>query len=97
MNGVATTFASFVPSLGGYMTFIGGPHGYCPFGSPVTSTVLRSSGSLFTGSQPVINVFSGNITQFNNPYASPLLIFVRYPPHPIFFTYGIPIVAERLD
>ncbi len=71
-NGISTTNASFIPGLGGYMTFIRGDRTAITFGSPPSVTVLRSTGSLFTGNQPGINVISGQIIPVNNPYASAL-------------------------
>jgi hypothetical protein len=71
-NGITTTLTSFDPSLGGYMTFVRGNRTAITFGSPVSSTVLRTTGTLFTGNQPDINIVSGEIIPVNNPYASPL-------------------------
>lgn len=71
-TGITTTLTPFDISLGGYMIFIRGNRTAITFGSPVSNTVLRSAGSLFTGNQPNINLVSGNITPVNNPYASPL-------------------------
>ena len=54
------------------MTFIRGDRTANAVASPVTSTILRTKGVLFTGTQTPINVVAGQITPYNNPYASPL-------------------------
>ena len=69
-TGIAGTIYDFDPAAGGYMTFIRGNRQSKNYTSPVTSTVLRTTGRLFTGSQPAINVRSGKILPVNNPYAS---------------------------
>lgn len=69
---VASLLNSFNVGLGGYMTFIRGDRTATYFGAPVTQTVLRTTGNLFTGNQPAINVLSGRIIPVNNPYASSL-------------------------
>ena len=71
-TGITTTLIAFDASLGGYMTFVRGNRTAITFGSPVSSTVLRTTGSLFTGNQPDINVVSGKIIPVNNPFASAL-------------------------
>lgn len=68
--GIPSTSTPFDASLGGYMTFVRGDRSATVFGSPVTSTVLRSSGALFTGSQPNIVAKTGKFIPVNNPYAS---------------------------
>ena len=70
--GISSTLNLFDPPAGGYMTFIRGNRLANSFASPVSATVLRTAGTLFTGSQAPINVISGDIIPVNNPYASPL-------------------------
>lgn len=53
------------------MLFIRGDRSATALSSPVTSTVLRTSGILNTGSHG-INVLSGKIVPVNNPFASAL-------------------------
>ena len=71
-TGITTTLTPFSPGPGGYMTFIRGDRTANTFASPVTSTILRSTGVLYTGTQTPITVIPGQITPYNNPYASPL-------------------------
>ena len=71
-TGITTTLLPFAPALGGYMTFIRGDRTANAVASPVTSTILRTKGVLFTGTQASIDVVAGQITPYNNPYASPL-------------------------
>ena len=68
--GISSTTSAFNSSLGGYMTFVRGDRSATVFGSPVTSTVLRSNGALFTGAQPDIVAKTGKFIPVNNPFAS---------------------------
>ena len=68
--GISSTTSAFNSSLGGYMTFVRGDRSATVFGSPVTSTVLRSNGALFTGAQPDIVAKTGKLIPVNNPFAS---------------------------
>ena len=93
--GITSTLAPFSPGLGGYMTFIRGDRTANTFVSPVTSTILRTTGALYTGPQPSITVVPGQITPYNNPYASPLDLRKISQSLNVFFSmYGIQIVAE---
>ena len=67
-----TNVIAFDPTLGGYMTFIRGDRTAIAFGSPVTSTVLRTVGQLYTGDQPGISLTTGWAVPVNNYYASPI-------------------------
>ena len=67
-----TNVIAFDPTLGGYMTFIRGDRTASAFGSPVTSTVLRTAGQLYTGNQPDISLTTGRAVPVNNYYASPI-------------------------
>lgn len=72
-TGIASTeFNSFDPASGGYMVFIRGDRSATGVASPVSSTVLRMAGKLFSGDQPAFLVPAGKILPVNNPYASPL-------------------------
>ena len=71
-SGVASLFGTFDPTSGGYMTFIRGDRTATSLGSPVTSTILRTTGKLYTGNQAAFTVRSGLFTPVNNPYASPI-------------------------
>jgi hypothetical protein len=71
-TGIASTLIPFDVNKQGYMTFIRGDRSANAFSSPVSNTVLRMTGKLFTGNQPDINLVSGQIIPVNNPYASAL-------------------------
>jgi hypothetical protein len=68
-DGIASTNAPFLPSLGGYFIFIRGDRTATAYNSPVTGTTLRTAGQLFTGIQPLITI-NNQFTPINNPYAS---------------------------
>ncbi len=69
-TGITSTNISFDPSKGGYMTFIRGDRTATSINSPVTSTTLRTSGQLFTGTQGNIALITGQFIPVNNPYPS---------------------------
>ena len=71
-DGIITTLIPFSPGHGGYMTFIRGDRTANAITSPVTATVLRTAGTLYTGPQAPITVIPGQITPYHNPYASPI-------------------------
>lgn len=71
-TGIASTNSTFEPNKGGYMTFIRGDRSATTIGSTVTSTTLRTAGTLFTGDQAPINLIEGQFIPVNNPYASAL-------------------------
>ncbi len=70
--GISSTLTPLDPTLGGYMTFIRGDRSATAFGSPVTSTTLRSSGQLYTGDQGSFTAPTNQFAAVNNPYASPI-------------------------
>lgn len=71
-DGITNTFIPFSPGHGGYMTFIRGDRTATAITSPVTATVLRTAGTLYAGPQTPITVIPGQITPYQNPYASPI-------------------------
>lgn len=56
----------------GYFVFIRGDRSAGQFGAgaPVTSTVLRSKGTVFQGNQPAVSLSAGQYAVVRNPYAS---------------------------
>lgn len=56
----------------GYFVFIRGDRSAGQFGggAPLTSTILRSKGTLFQGDQPTVNLADGQYALVRNPYAS---------------------------
>jgi hypothetical protein len=70
--GISSTNNPLRATAGGYMVFVRGNRLATSVSSPPSATVLRSSGMLFTGSQPPIMLKSGSFTAINNPYASAL-------------------------
>ena len=68
-TGIASTNAAFDMSKGGLMTFVRGDRTAQGFGFPVTKTTLRTSGTLFSGVQPLI-VPTNQFVSVNNPFAS---------------------------
>jgi hypothetical protein len=56
----------------GYFVFIRGDRSAGQFGAgvPLTSTVIRSRGSIFQGNQPAVNLSAGQYAVVRNPYAS---------------------------
>jgi hypothetical protein len=56
----------------GYFVFIRGDRSAGQFGSgaPLTSTIVRSKGTLFQGDQPAVNLAAGEYAMVRNPYAS---------------------------
>ena len=54
------------------MVFIRGDRSANAFNSPVTPTVLRTKGTLYTGDQPTITVPAKQFIAVSNPYAAPL-------------------------
>ncbi len=70
--GVASTLAPFSASAGGYMVFVRGDRTANAFTSPVTPTVLRTKGELYTGDQPTITLTPKVFMSVNNPFAAPL-------------------------
>jgi len=69
---VANTNATQLSASHGYFVFVRGDRSPNQFGAgaPATSTVLRSTGTLFQGNQPAVNVPAGQYALVRNPYAS---------------------------
>ena len=70
--GLASTFAPFDPTRGGYLTFIRGDRTVTATSAAPTSTTLRTKGNLYQGDQPPVTIYANLFTPVNNPYASPL-------------------------
>lgn len=71
-TGISGTSSTNIKSTEGYMTFIRGDRTANAFNAPVTETVLRTKGTLYTGDQAPIDVAAGKFAAFGNPYASVL-------------------------
>ena len=56
----------------GYMTFVRGDRTVISTSTAPTQTILRTTGSLYTGDQPTINVSADKFSSIGNPYASAL-------------------------
>lgn len=69
---VPNTISTQLSSEHGYFVFIRGDRSAGQFGAgaPVTSTVIRSKGTLFQGDQPAVSVSAGQYAVVRNPYAS---------------------------
>ena len=70
---VTNTNAKLFSSEEGYFVFIRGDRSagqFNAYSAPVASTILRSKGILYQGSQPVKNVTAGKYLLLRNPYAS---------------------------
>ena len=70
--GVNSLLTPFSNTVGGYMVFIRGDRSANLYNSPVTSTVLRTKGELYQGSQATITVTPKQFIPVSNPYAAPL-------------------------
>ena len=70
-TGIANTSTN-IKATDGYMVFIRGDRTANAFNSPVTQTVLRTKGSLYTGDQTPVTVSAGKFATIGNPYASAL-------------------------
>jgi len=70
--GVNSLLTPFSNTVGGYMVFIRGDRSANVYNSPVTSTVLRTKGELYQGSQAAITVTPKQFIPVSNPYAAPL-------------------------
>ncbi len=71
-TGVNSLLAPFSATAGGYLVFIRGDRSANSVTSPVTPTVLRTKGQLYTGDQPTITVTPKQFIAVSNPYAAPL-------------------------
>ena len=69
-NGISSTNSGTIKTASGYMTFIRGDRTCNAFNSVPTETILRTTGSLYTGTQPVINIGPNLFAVIGNPYAS---------------------------
>ncbi len=65
-TGISSTQAP-VKTAGGYMTYIRSNRS-----GTLSATTMRSSGELYTGVQPVINVAANQFMVVGNPYAAPV-------------------------
>lgn len=92
--GVNSTLEPISGSTGGYMAFVRGDRRANSGSSPVTSTVLRTKGQLYTGDQPTINVPAKHFVAVSNPYASPLDIRKIDNPNNLFFYVWDPNLAS---
>jgi len=74
LDPVTNTNSTQLSSEHGYFIFIRGDRSANQFGSgaPTTSTVLRSTGTLFTGNQAAVTVPAGKYALVRNPYPSRL-------------------------
>ncbi|MBL0357928.1 MAG: hypothetical protein IPP72_14085 [Chitinophagaceae bacterium] len=74
MDPVANTNNTQLSSETGYFIFIRGNRSPNQFGSGAaqSSTVLRSTGSIYIGNQPAVNVPAGQYALIRNPYPSRL-------------------------
>ncbi|MDQ2862089.1 MAG: T9SS type A sorting domain-containing protein, partial [Bacteroidota bacterium] len=70
--GVPATNATSVKNPNGYIVFVRGNRLSTAFNSPVTETVLRTKGPLYTGDQAPIIVSPNKYASVGNPYASAL-------------------------
>ncbi|MFT3912165.1 MAG: T9SS type A sorting domain-containing protein [Ferruginibacter sp.] len=70
--GISNTNSTVIKSTEGYMTFIRGDRTANAYNSPVTATILRTQGYLYTDNQPTINVSAGKFAAIGNPYTSVL-------------------------
>ncbi|MEO6489504.1 MAG: hypothetical protein ABIO04_06160, partial [Ferruginibacter sp.] len=68
-DGITSTFNP-IKFSGGYMCFIRGDRTVNMFNQAPTTTILRTKGELYTGTQPVINVPAGLFSAIGNPFAS---------------------------
>ncbi len=68
-SGVAAT-TNIIKNSSGYLVFIRGDRTASTGSSPVTQTVLRSKGPLYTYDQPAITVPANQFASIGNPYAS---------------------------
>jgi hypothetical protein len=68
--GLANTISTTISTTDGYMVFVRGDRSATAVTSPVTSTVMRSTGNLLTGSPAAINVSPNLFAAIGNPYAS---------------------------
>ncbi len=68
--GVANTTTKNIKSTGGYQVLIRGNRSSNAFNSPVTESVLRTNGPLYTGSIGPISVIPDKFASIGNPYAS---------------------------
>ena len=94
--GITSTLNSLDPSAGGYMTFIRGNRLATGVGSPVSSTVLRTTGQLFTGDQPPITLVPGQFIPINNPYASQVDLRSLSQSNSIFYYVWDPNMASTI-
>jgi Secretion system C-terminal sorting domain len=71
-TGVNSLLTPFSATAGGYLVFVRGDRSANSVTSPVTPTVLRTKGQLYTGDQPTITVTPKQFIAVSNPYAAPL-------------------------
>ena len=64
-----------IATRSGYYVFIRGDRSVLPTGSATTTTTLRSTGSIYQGTQPVVNATGGQNTVVGNVYASAIDFF----------------------
>jgi hypothetical protein len=91
---------AIISNTGGYMVFIRGDRTITTTAQAANLTILRSKGTLFTGTQLPVTVKAGQFQSVGNPYASPIdfaLItkdanvdnaFYVYDPY-LYGTYGV--------
>lgn len=70
--GITSTNSTGIKSATGYMAFIRGDRTANAFNSTPTQTILRTKGSLYTGSQTPVDVAATKFGVIGNPYASPV-------------------------
>ncbi len=65
-----TSTNNLIKNTVGYMTFVRGNRTVVSPSIPATTTVLRTTGSLYTGDQPTITVGPDKLASIGNPYAA---------------------------
>ena len=70
--GIANTNSTTIKNNTGYMVFVRGDRTANAFNSPVTETVVRTKGELYTGLVGPFQAVPGKLASIGNPYASPV-------------------------
>lgn len=70
--GVANTTTQNIKNTEGYMVFVRGNRTSNAYNSPVTESVVRTKGTLYTGDVGPISVTPDKMASIGNPYPSPI-------------------------